>query len=480
MRYLKSGFRIYLTFFLIAFPLFIFAARDTFQDDRPNDTTSAYYLCYGRNINRYSIATTKLLNIDLVGHEGKPLFGEGPVTFYRDHPPLLTWSVALALKVKDIFASSGSDLIAARMVNILASIGILLLTMHVCRKAFGTSSAIIAGIAILSCPIFFSHGVVVNFEPLCCCLILLGFMGTSPFLFLPALLADWPAFFALPVYSYFELKEGNWKRAFIALLMGFFIGAGTLVTYGYLTGHPQFALSFIKSTASFETERYVFHTAELFQEARAIARLMVVMNFGFLNCLVVLIACSHWLKNHSTLNKAQMIGLSSVIVTVTNIVLFHSWAAGHSFWSYYLLPAVAIAYADLIQKKHLRVVLILFLGLNLLYSGNLFVKQLLRHSPRSSAEEKAPLLLDTTSEPIFTDNRHVYFGHGYVARWYFDRPLEVVPSPYSSSVRNSCSEQPCIWISENNSPIWSRKDFDVWGTGRFGNVYITRFQAKPL
>ena len=42
MRYFKN-FRIPIIFFLIAFPLFIFAARDTFQDDRPNDTTSAYY-----------------------------------------------------------------------------------------------------------------------------------------------------------------------------------------------------------------------------------------------------------------------------------------------------------------------------------------------------------------------------------------------------------------------------------------------------
>jgi hypothetical protein len=465
-------------FFLLTFPLFLISARSTYQDDRPNDTTSAYYACYGRNLIRYPVSATRLLNIDLVSPEMKTIFPDKPVSYYLDHPPLLTWSVALAMKIKGLLAPSGSDLLAARLVNILASLGSMLILLSVCQRAFGSTSALFAGAALLSCPIFLAHGIVVNFEPLCTFLILLGFLGQHPLLFVPALLADWPAYFALPAYAFFKQAAGNRSQAILALAVGFVLGAGILLAYGYAIGSLKYPLTFIKGTAAFEADRYLNHYSQLLKEARAIIRIMVIANFGPLNCLVVFIGCIHWLKNLPRLNNAQIIGISSVFVTVTNIVLFHSWAAGHTFWSYYLLPAIVIAYADLARRQASRRVLGLCLCASILYSAFLYIRQLPINSPRSSVEEKNPLLLTGASSPLFTDNRHAYFGHGYVARWYFDRPLTFAPTPLASVVTDSCAEQPCIWLKENQEVDLPKEQFTIIERGSIGNLYLTSFQLK--
>jgi len=465
-------------FFLVAVPLFLLAARTTYQDDRANDSTSAYYLCYARNINRYPASLTKLLNVDLVGPQGKAIFKDQPVGFYLDHPPLLTWTVAAVLNLKGFLAPRVPDVLAGRMVSIMASIGILLMTLQLCQRGLGTAPALMAGLAILSCPVFLSHGLVVNFEPLCCCLILAGCLGESRLLFLPALLADWPAFFALPVLALFELKGGLRRRACLTLGVGLFTGVAILFLYGYLSGQADFARGLIHGVASSESGLYRSRQSSLLQQATVVVRTMLCTNFGPLNCLVVLVGCIGWLKNFRSLNRAQLVGISCVAVTLLNIVLFHSWATQHTFWSYYLLPAVAIAYADLARRRSARLPLALCLGASLLYSGDLYLKHLLIPAYGSSAEQRAPVLLNPQPLPVFTDTRHAFWGHGYVARWYFDRPLEFASSPVDPSVAASCSDRPCIWLAENQGAVLPRELFKVYQQGHFGNVYLTTFQVK--
>lgn len=466
-------------FGLATLSLFILAARSQFQDDRPNDTTSAYYLSYARNLNRHPIATTRLLNIDLVGPEGSPIFGDRPAGFYRDHPPLLTWAVALALQIKIHIAADASDLLAGRAVSIIASLVTLLTTMWLCARSLGTIPAIAAGLAMLSCPVFLSHGLVVNFEPLCCALIMLGFTGGT-LRFLPALLTDWPAFFALPVYSFLRRDHRRWGAVLMALATCLLTGSIILVANSVLSGDRDFFLRFVGGVVSGETRQYLIRGAGVLEEAKAVIRTMVFSNFGLLNCLIVLMGMVHWLRHLTNLSQVQKIALTSVCVTVLNVVLFHSWAAEHSFWTYYLLPAVAIAYADLLSAgtKWLRALLLVCLAASLYHSADAYLKQLLIKRPLSSAEEKCPLLLAPKSYPLFTNTRSAYIGHGYVARWYFDRPLHFVSSAHDPLIKQLCSGTPCLWLAQDQPPPLPAEQFHIQQQGSFANVFLTSFTVK--
>src|SRR5437870_1634367 len=142
--------------------LFFWIAPVTLNPLVPNDVTTAYYASYGRNLVRYSISVTRGMNLNAVG-EGQPKALRSPsgaFTFYIDHPMMITWLAAVALKL-----SSGS-LLAARSVSILSSVALLILVGIWARQQLGIRAAIAGMTAVALTRVFWIHGVILNFEPL--------------------------------------------------------------------------------------------------------------------------------------------------------------------------------------------------------------------------------------------------------------------------------------------------------------------------
>jgi len=409
--------------------LFFCIAPATINSSIPNDINTGYYASYGRNLIRYAPAQTHVMNFDAVG-PGTPeaLFSPSRYfKYYIDHPMLLTWLAAVALKL------GAGSLLAARSVSILSSAGLVaLLGMWISRR-LGTYAALVGMMAMLMTRVFWIHGVVLNFEPLTAFLVFAalsfftdGFFGSAGrssivlgclFWFL-AMLADWPAYFlAVPVAWYFA-RERRWLAMVGSLLIPVWLYMGVMTYYGINTGDPWLAVHFLIRT--FQSEIRV-HKSSWTEVAGAVFW-NGGYNFGAMPAFAIAGTFVMCRRGRTESNDRLFMLLALGCVGILNILLFRQWAHDHTFWSYYFLPAIGLGAAEVASKLK-------FDGLNwqnALFTFGIILGFLNLIPVPNNLQFGVPFRVELPwhdDVDLLARSELPYYGQGYIARWYLDRPL---------------------------------------------------------
>lgn len=432
------------SFSFLALILFLLMAPREIFPWTPNDANTAYYVSYARNLLRYPSHIHHFMNLDGVGETYQPLLSaQTSSSYYVDHPMGLIWLAAVSMKV------FGSTLIAGRLVSILASVGILFLIVQWAFLAFGGTSAVIAGISVFLMPIFWGHGMVLNFEPLTCFWILLSLFYFSKYFenqkprdfkfavifWVLGMVTDWPAYFVgLPVaYVMIKRKEflrltGLFLLSIVTLVctLGYFqIQSGDMGVFKQLFGHSYHLLA--GDNVIIVSDPWLIAMKKVVGHA--------IRNFGFsIFYLFPIFTALVFLKDirSKVPFRFQFLLASMAVIGTLNIVLFKQWAADRPFWSYYFLPFFALAMAVLIgiKKDHKyehRMAMSAFAVLLLLNGPGFFKKtyQQLDTWKQSPSLSALPVIADLLKpgNRMITFDKVTYFGVGYIARWYLDRPL---------------------------------------------------------
>lgn len=123
-----------------------------------HDWNGAFFSQLARNFLRYPVSV----------HHGMPIVAAGesvpPVeerSIYATHPPGLVWLVAVVFKV------FGESEAVARLVPILASLGALALLIWLVSRAYGSATAILAGLIYAAMPMSVYFGRMVDHEAIC-------------------------------------------------------------------------------------------------------------------------------------------------------------------------------------------------------------------------------------------------------------------------------------------------------------------------
>ena len=123
-----------------------------------HDWNGAFFSQLARNFLRYPMSVHRGMPIVAVGESVPPVEER---SIYATHPPGLVWLVAGAFKV------FGESETVARLVPILASLGALALLVWLVSRAYGSATAILAGLiyAVMPMPVYF--GRMVDHEAIC-------------------------------------------------------------------------------------------------------------------------------------------------------------------------------------------------------------------------------------------------------------------------------------------------------------------------
>jgi 4-amino-4-deoxy-L-arabinose transferase-like glycosyltransferase len=476
---------------LLAAGVFKQTAPDDFSPRLMNDANSAYYLCFARNILRYPLATTGLINSHLVGPGAAPVFSGFKTTrYYADHPPLLVWLSAITLKL-----SGRVSVRAARWVSILSSLVLAFLLLWGSSQAAGWPGILVSFLAISAMPVFWTHGLVVNFEPLTCSLMVAsvilfskviqtgGVFWKSCFYAVwgLALLADWPAYFLAAPFALFFLMGKKWKDLASISAFSIFVYLAINFYYGYRIADWSFPLHFFNSAFSQPAFANVaYHWGNWAFLSLNYARMNYtpgLMAIGVLYLYARLVGANNRTFDSFFLDRNDLIIFSMSFCAVLNLILFKPWAVNHSFWTYYLLPFLALAPLDLFRqfpvkwKNYGLSVLLIFLVLNAgtAVKNYRYLREV-RKTDYSDYREAFSYLASTSTVLVAADETP-YFGQGYTLRWYVDKPLISIPD--FMTVPGMCMGKTILLLAPNasiHSQLLSGRT-PLFQLGQLGIVY---------
>jgi len=323
-------------------------AWNTFDPFVANDVVTTIYAQYARNLVRYPISQTLGLMVDLVGAPPAGLTLGEPRTFYADHPSGTVWLIAVFNRFL-----VGDPIVAARVMNIVASIGTAVAMLAFIYRRTSLWAAIGGTIVLLTLPLFWEHAIVGNFEPatlffsVAAAILFVGYLrqpspgrlAATALLWMGGMLCDWPAYLLGGPIAAALIYRRQWRLLALFTALGF----GTMATvFGQLMMGP----------GGFSPTRFVFGTqAALLTEpfAASVSHMLANIVRGFSVWrwwLVVPFApIVWWRKPGARITELRFLFLSFLFVGILNDLLFYSWAGEHSFWSYYLIPAVCFGAA---------------------------------------------------------------------------------------------------------------------------------------
>jgi hypothetical protein len=323
-------------------------AWDRYHPGISNDGVTLIYAGFAGNLLRYPLSQTHGLMAELVGNPPQSMIaGERP-TWYLDHPPGLVWLIALFG-----WSTAADPILAARLTSMIASIatGVAILAF-ICTRV-GLLPAIGATVALLTLPLYWEHAVVGNFEPatlfftLAAAISFVGYLrrpgsvrlaGTVA-LWIAGMSIDWPAYFLGGPMAAALAYRRRWGP--LVLLAA--LGLGAMAVSLSLTGLSVIALwpSMLGS----------FPGGVPFGAAVEPATSLLMRGFAQWTWFLVLpfIAIAWRDAPSPQWKELRFIFLSFLFIGIANEVVFIQWAMHHSFWSYYLIPAVCFGVALVLQ-----------------------------------------------------------------------------------------------------------------------------------
>jgi len=409
---------------------------------RIDDANSLIYSFYAKNLLRYPASIHKLLNIDAVSQPAQAQISGEPFSYYLDHSPMLTYLVAGSYWLLGISEWT------ARLVPLLSSLGSLItLFFFVWRwiKSFWISLTSL--IVMAFAPLFVEQAQIVNFEPptlffslLASYLLIEGYWQKRRFFkfggyltWFLAMLIDWPAtFIALPLFLLIFFKKRNWELGLPILLPllanGFIFWLNSRVaphlfsallsavffkpnSYSLLSAYPSLLPTFFQTQLNFLISNYTI--------------------FPLIGAFLWLVL--KW--RNRRLSAIEVLALFFLAVDGLNVILFPSWSSTHRYWTYYLLPFLAVTTGltiDFLRKKlgGMVVVALGIISLFLFLRTSISIAQERIWALETTPEQIAKMeLLDQTLAPdavLYTTKNIYLLGPGRRVRYYVDRPIRIV------------------------------------------------------
>jgi len=428
--------------FILIFGYLFWVAPSEVVMLHPNDVNSGWYLNYGRNLNRYPFSITHFMNVDLVGPYAEPLMkGSNEIGFYTNHPPLLTWATAAFLKI------GGENVKIARLTSIISSsISGALLTFFAIEFV-GIWGGIFMFFGLMNTPVFWHHGFVINFEPLCLASILLFWYALlknqksyyllgSSFLVLGCL-SDWPFYFVLPFVLCLLVnnrKEYFWAGIYLVISTILFILTVKIYSYfpsnysliKYFDSSEEFLLNKTKEFITF-FPRSDFMTQLRGMMTRFVQNFFISVNFFFPFFIIFITTTKQILKEKA---EWRMLLISLLGVFALNMYLFRAHSSTHSFWSYYFVAPLALGYALTFKflfsfqgMKRKLGKLIVFGFICLAFYNFIYIQGQLWAFNVEPAYVNEYRELKMSKIRLWAHNEEVWRGHGFIDRWYWDMPL---------------------------------------------------------
>jgi hypothetical protein len=330
-------------------------AYDWYHPFIANDFNTVYFAHFARDLLRYPLAATHGLMANLVGDSPAPSIAGNAVTFYPDHPSGLIWLIGLANR---LFV--GDPVVAARLVSIAASLGIgATLIAFVCRRV-APLPAIGTIFVLLTLNLYWEHAVVGQFEPVVT-LFMLGAavaflaylrqptarrLAAAALLWTAGMLCDWPAYLlGGPIAA--ALLYRRWWGTLV-----FFTALG-VATMAAVYAHLVLGGTGVSPVASFSsTFGDTINKTPYLATLPAIFRL-AVRAFWWWTLFLLLPFVGLFRRAVDTdTRELRFVFLAFLFAGVGHDLLFNQWAREHSFWNYYLIPAVCIGAAIALQCLH--------------------------------------------------------------------------------------------------------------------------------
>jgi hypothetical protein len=321
-----------------------------------NDATTLVYAQFARNLLRYPLSETSGLMADLVGNPADTLISGARKAFYADHPPGLVWLVALVNKLL-----VADPVVAARVTSIIASIGTGVALLAFVFRRVSPLPAIATTFVLLTLNLYWEHAIVGNFEPVTAffmvgaAIALIGYLrqptagrlAATALLWVAGMLCDWPAYLLGAPFAAALLHRRRW--GLLALFTA--LGVGTMAAvfaHLLLGGTGMSVAAFFYGTFHHDARRVPF-IATL---APMFAGLLRGFSWWALFLILPFLAVFRRAAGNEAMRELHLVFLAFLFVGLANNLLFNQWAKDHTFWSYYLIPAVCLGSAITFQRLH--------------------------------------------------------------------------------------------------------------------------------
>ena len=432
-----------------------------------NDGDSLFYGHYIRNLLRYPFTETYGLMADLVGATPAPLIVGAPRTYYADHPMGFVWLAALTN-----WAFVSDPILAGRWTNIACVVVMLCATIGFVLKRSSLFAGLCSVLVALTIPLVWEHGPVIGLQaaPLLFTVAATfsfirylrqpssGTLALTVLFWALGMFSDWPAYLLGGPIAFALALRRKWL---VLAFMGA-IGCGAM------------ALVFLHQVLAFNFDvgKFVISTFLPSIDKKTITlpfgeALVDTMNYAWRSfrwwtplILLPLLIPSRWFSSAAKLQELRIAYLSFLFIGIINDIIFIQWAATHSYWSFFLIPAAIVGSSLLIlwicdrEKRWLRLsvagIIVIGAFLNAKYSWSV-IKYYVRIPP-SAAEILGPHkiegLLDSDSQ-IVTDPDcmsearpaypvcSVYSTQGALARYHVDKPS--IPASHFPVQDRDCS-----------------------------------------
>lgn len=445
--------------FLFVFILFIAGCYysitpDFFSPALDNDINNLIYAEYAINLQEQPLEKTRGLMAEMMPQSGEPFLEKGPLTFYKNHPPGILYSVVLAQKVIQ------NPVLGARLAAIFFTFAMLYVLALFLLHYFGAGIAW-SGLGMMLClPIVWGHSVSMNFEQptlffslIAAWLILssIEFGNSKKFYFgllfiFIAMLNDWPSHFFLIVPALYAISK---KRYSFLAFMGMASVAGAMIPFWWNwsttdAGAVKGSMNFVSAVVELFTKSStggmspvlltVFSGIKHYWKTE-FAQLRYVVAFGLILSLFNLSIFKSQEKTKSGSKVLILMWTTIFSAALFNEVLFYQWASTHSHWKFYYIPLIGLSPALLIfldstYKKALLVIVLFSVSVGASLSSVKKIKSTVdsRHHALNKAEEVERLGLGWIKDPetlliVFSDEP--YRGFQATNRAFFQRPLKL-------------------------------------------------------
>lgn len=409
---------------------------------RIDDANSLDHSYYAKNLVRYSPSIHRYINVWAVSSPPQPAIKGEPFSYYLDHSPALSYLIAGS------FLVFGMTEWASRLVTLLASLGSIATFFYFAYR-WSKSAWVSLGSLMVAAfsPLLVEQAQIVNYEPptlffslLSSCFLIEGYWQEKRFfkfggylIWSLAMLIDWPAtFIALPLFLLIFFKKRNWEvglpillpllangfvfwlnsrvapQLFLALMAAVFFKPGS---YSFLSAYPALLPTFFRTQLNFLISNYTI--------------------FPLIGAFLWLVHKWH----NRQLSAIEVLALFFLVVDGLNVILFPSWSSTHRYWTYYLLPFLAVTTGltvDFLRKKlgGMVVVALGTISLFLFLRTSISIAQERIWALETTPEQIAKMeLLDQTLAPdavLYTIKNIYLLGPGRRVRYYVDRPIRII------------------------------------------------------
>jgi 4-amino-4-deoxy-L-arabinose transferase-like glycosyltransferase len=402
---------------------------------------AAFYSNVARNHITFGFAETKGAMVPTLNPRNPSEFD-----FYVDHPPMLGWLLAGS------FTVFGYSDWSARLVPLLFSLAVLPVLYAVVRKHYNTGIAVgfLALMAVL--PMAVQYGTFVDVQgPIVfffCMLMLLAYqrfterpawsnIGGLLGAFLLGALTDWPAYYLVAILFVHYLLSVRQKDLRILLLPAAAVLAGlafilyqNYVLSGRLSLNVHYMLNAFLFRAGTEMETSIGQASGHLTTGGWF-NTVVFKFWPKLFTIPCLVMAGLWLlavmakAAARRFSGADQLFLIFLVFGGIHIAIFRQGAAVHEFWSYYLLPAVALgaalaiaSIARLIRKKSHAAVVVFLVIVVCAFGTVCLAKNAILRKNTATQYSKMGVILTSLTTPgylILTD-LEAHFGMDFYVR----------------------------------------------------------------